>query len=83
MCELRCSGREGSSYSTSNQQVTGNMEKDGNGVSCKFITKKGALDSQPQVKKFTSCLPMVGGSLRVLRLLPPLKLIAMIELKCC
>jgi hypothetical protein len=35
--------------------------------------KKGALDSQPQVIKFTSCLPMVGGSLR---LLPPLKLIA-------
>jgi len=35
--------------------------------------KKGALDSQPQVIKFTSCLPMVGGSLRVLRLLPSLK----------
>jgi hypothetical protein len=28
--------------------------------------KKGALDSQPQVIKFTSCLPIVGGSLRVL-----------------
>jgi hypothetical protein len=28
----------------------------------------------PQVIMFTSCLPMVGGSLRVLRLLPPLKL---------
>ena len=40
--------------------------------------KKGALDSQPQVIKFISCLPMVGGSLRVLRLLPPLKLVAMI-----
>ena len=26
--------------------------------------KKGALDSQPQVIKFASCLPMVGGSLR-------------------
>jgi hypothetical protein len=37
------------------------------------FTKKGALDSQPQVIKFTSCLPMVGGSLRVLRLPPPLK----------
>ena len=33
------------------------------------------LDSQPQVIKFTSCLHMVGGSLR---LLPPLKLVAMI-----
>jgi hypothetical protein len=33
-----------------------------------YITKKGALDSQPQMIKFTSCLPMVGGSLR---LLPP------------
>ena len=41
--------------------------------------KKGALDSQPQVIKFTSCLPMVGGSLRVFRLLPPLKLIAMLK----
>jgi hypothetical protein len=26
------------------------------------ITKKGSFDSQPQVIKFTSCLPMVGGS---------------------
>jgi hypothetical protein len=43
--------------------------------------KKGALDWQPQVMKFTSYLPMVGGSLRVLRLLPPLKLVAMILLK--
>jgi len=40
--------------------------------------KKGALDWQPQVIKFISCWPMVGGSLRVLRLLPPLKLVAMI-----
>ena len=40
--------------------------------------KKGALDSQPQVIKFTSCLPMVSGSLRVLQLLPPLKLVTMI-----
>jgi hypothetical protein len=31
--------------------------------------------------KFTSCLPMVGGSHRVLQLLPPLKLVAMILLK--
>jgi hypothetical protein len=46
-----------------------------------LITKKGALDSQPQVIKFTSCLPMVGGSLRVLRLLPPLKLVVIILLK--
>jgi hypothetical protein len=30
---------------------------------------------------FTSCLPIVGGSLRVLQLLPPLKLVAMILLK--
>jgi hypothetical protein len=40
--------------------------------------KKGAFDSQPQVIKFTSCLPMVGGFLQVLRLPPPLKLVAMI-----
>ena len=46
-------------------------------------TNKGALDSQPQVIEFTSCLPMVGGSLRVLQLLPPLKLVAMILLKYC
>jgi hypothetical protein len=29
-------------------------------------------------KQSTSCLPMVGGSLRVLWFLPPLKLVAMI-----
>ena len=40
-----------------------------------FIHPLGALDSQPQVIKFTSCLPMVGGSLR---LPPPLKLVAML-----
>jgi hypothetical protein len=38
--------------------------------------KKGALGSQPQVIKFISCLPMVGSSLQVLRLLPLLKLLA-------
>ena len=37
--------------------------------------KKCAVDSQPQVIKFTSCLPVVGGSLRHLS---PLKLVAMI-----
>ena len=37
-------------------------------VSC----KNGALDSHPQVIKFTIYLPMVGGSLRVLRLPPPI-----------
>ena len=47
---------------------------------CK-LQKNGTLDSQPQVIKFTSCLPMVDGSLRVLRLLPPLKLVVMILLK--
>ena len=36
--------------------------------------KKGALDWQPQVIQFTSCLPMAGGSLRVLRL----QLVAMV-----
>jgi hypothetical protein len=44
---------------------------------CKLQTRVG-LDSQPQVIKFTSCLPVVGGSHRVLRLLPPLKLVAII-----
>jgi hypothetical protein len=37
--------------------------------------KKGALDSQLQVIKFTCCLPRIGGSLR---LPPPLKLFAKI-----
>ena len=46
-------------------------------IQCGFA-KKGALDCQPHVIKFTSCLPMVGGSLRVLRLFPPLKLVAII-----
>jgi len=45
--------------------------------------KKGALDSQPQVIQFTSRLPMVGVSLRVLRFLPSLKLVAMIQLRYC
>ena len=27
-----------------------------------YITNKGTLDSQPQVIKLTSCMPMVGGS---------------------
>jgi len=40
--------------------------------------KKGALDLQSQVIKFTSCFSMVGGSLRVPRLPPSLKLVAMI-----
>jgi hypothetical protein len=40
--------------------------------------KKGAFDSQPQVIKFTSCLPRIRGSPRVLRLPPPLILVAMI-----
>jgi hypothetical protein len=40
--------------------------------------KKDALNSQPQVIKFTRFLPRVGGSLRVLQLPPPLKLVAMI-----
>jgi hypothetical protein len=46
---------------------------------CK-LQKKAALDSQPQVIKFTSCLPMVGGFYRVLRLLLPLKLVALIDI---
>ena len=35
--------------------------------------QKGTLDSQPQVKKLTSCLSMVGCSLRLLWLSEPLK----------
>jgi hypothetical protein len=31
-----------------------------------YITKKVALDSQPHVIKFTSWLPVVGGSLQLL-----------------
>ena len=45
--------------------------------------KKGCTRLAAQVIKFTSCLPMVGGSLRVLWLLPPLKLVAMTQLKYC
>jgi hypothetical protein len=41
----------------------------------------GALNSQPQVIKFTSYLLIVDSSLWVLRLLPPLKLVAMIVLR--
>ena len=53
-------------------------------VRASFVNyKKGALDSQSQVIKVTSCWPMVGGSHRVFWLLPPLKLVAMIQLKYC
>ena len=45
---------------------------------CTGELKKGALDLQPQVIKFTSCLPRVGGSLWVFWLPPPLKLVDMI-----
>ena len=38
----------------------------------------GQITKKVQVIKLTSCLPMVGGSLRVFQLLPPLKLVAMI-----
>jgi hypothetical protein len=45
------------------------------GLASGFVNyKKCALDLQSQVIKFTSCLSMVGGSLQVLRLPPPLKL---------
>ena len=37
---------------------------------CKL--QKGYTRLATQVIKFTSCLPMVSGSLRILRLLPPL-----------
>jgi hypothetical protein len=40
---------------------------------------KGALDSQLHVIKITGCLTRVGGSLRVLRLPPPLKLVAILN----
>jgi hypothetical protein len=40
---------------------------------CKL--QKGCTRLEAQVIKFTSCLPMVGGSLQVLRLLPPIKLV--------
>ena len=49
---------------------------------CK-LQKKNVLDSQLQVINFTSCLPMVGGSLRILQHPPPLTLIAMIQLTYC
>jgi hypothetical protein len=46
-------------------------------------TKKGALDMQSQGIELISCLPRIGGSLRVFRLPPPLKLVTMIKLKYC
>jgi hypothetical protein len=42
------------------------------------LLKKAALDSQRQMLKLTNCLPMVGGSLRVLQLLAHLRMVAMI-----
>jgi hypothetical protein len=43
-----------------------------------FSGKPAVLIKERFDLKFTSCLSMVSGSLRVLRLLPPLKLVAMI-----
>ena len=40
--------------------------------------KKGCTRLAAVSDKFSSCLPKVGGSHRVLQLLPPLKLVAMI-----
>jgi len=40
--------------------------------------KKGCTRLAASSEKFTSYLPMISGSLRVLWLLPPLKLVAMI-----
>jgi hypothetical protein len=47
-------------------ELLGNPTTTGRHVTLKFTSM------------FTSCLQMVGGSLRVLRLLPPLKLVAII-----
>jgi hypothetical protein len=44
-------------------------------VRARFVNYK---KSAQQVIKFTSCLPMVGGSLQVLQLLSLLKLVAML-----
>ena len=43
--------------------------------------QKRVHSTQPQVIKSTSCLPMAGGSLWVLQLLPPLKLVAKFKFK--
>ena len=48
---------------------------------CKL--QKGCARPAAASDKFTSCLSMVDGSLRVLRLLSPLKLVAMIQLRYC
>ena len=51
-------------------------------VRARFCRLQKRVHSEPQVIKFTSCLSMpVSGSPRVLRLLPLLKLVAMIQLK--
>jgi hypothetical protein len=78
-------------YITENKQITLNKDRHKyqtnhaslspirRGFAPGFINyKNGALDSQLQVIKFNSCFPVVSGSLRVLRLLPLLKLVAMI-----
>ena len=43
-----------------------------------WIFKNFFLKIYRNQTNYTSCLPMVGGSLRVLRLPPPLQLVAMI-----
>jgi hypothetical protein len=65
--------------------VTKKIQKEHNHRNVKlpnFVNyKNGCTPLAAQVIKFTSCLPMVGGSLQVLQFLPPLKLFAMINVK--
>jgi len=49
----------------------------------KFLQSKHFQFSKQSGQKLYSYFPMVGGSFRVLWLLPPLKLVAMISLKYC
>ena len=64
-----------------NCKVTFNTTNIVNSDLCKL--QKGALDSQLQVIKLTSCFTMAGSSLRVPRFLSSLKLVTMIWLKYC
>jgi len=48
-----------------------------------LVLPRSSSPENGYLRKNTSCLPVIGGSLRVLRLLPPLKLVAIFIYHIC
>ena len=73
--DVRCNDKSISSKTNLGPCIN---EVDLNSKKYTYIDLRKMKKNNLKVIKFTSYLPMVSGSLRVLRLLPPLKLVAMI-----